>query len=57
MPVTPETQNTLNDFDAGGYKYGFTSDIKTDVLPVGLNEETIKFIFGWWQIGSINRYE
>ncbi len=28
----------------GEYKYGFTSDIPTDKIPVGLTEETVRFI-------------
>ena len=26
------------------YKYGFTTDVETDVVPAGLNEDTIRFI-------------
>ncbi|MDE5953247.1 MAG: Fe-S cluster assembly protein SufB, partial [Duncaniella sp.] len=26
------------------YKYGFTSDIDTDIIPVGLNEEVVRLI-------------
>ena len=26
------------------YKYGFTSDIDTDIVPPGLNEDVIRFI-------------
>jgi Fe-S cluster assembly protein SufB len=34
----------LEEFVQGEYKYGFTSDIDSDVLPPGLTEETIHFI-------------
>jgi Fe-S cluster assembly protein SufB len=34
----------LEEFVQGEYKYGFTSDIESDVLPPGLTEETIHFI-------------
>jgi len=34
----------LEDLALGEYKYGFTSDIDSDVLPPGLTEETIHFI-------------
>ena len=26
------------------YKYGFTTDIETEVIPVGLNEEVVRMI-------------
>ena len=26
------------------YKYGFTTDVETDIIPVGLNEEVIRLI-------------
>ena len=26
------------------YKYGFTTDIETDVIPIGLNEEVVRII-------------
>ncbi|MDE5720030.1 MAG: Fe-S cluster assembly protein SufB, partial [Paramuribaculum sp.] len=28
----------------GEYKYGFTTDIDTDILPPGLSEDTIRYI-------------
>jgi Fe-S cluster assembly protein SufB len=34
----------LEELTASEYKYGFTSDIDSDVLPPGLTEETIHFI-------------
>ncbi len=34
----------LEEFVQGEYKYGFTSDIDSDILPPGLNEETVRFI-------------
>src|SRR5579863_3332672 len=34
----------LEELTASEYKYGFTSDIDSDVLPPGLTEETIRFI-------------
>lgn len=35
---------TLEDYTTSDYKYGFTSDIDTDVIPKGLNEDTIRLI-------------
>ncbi len=37
--------NQNNDIlDQGEYKYGFTTDIPTDMIPKGLSEETVRFI-------------
>ncbi len=38
------TDEVLRDATKGEYKYGFTSDIDTDVVPPGLNEEVIRYI-------------
>ena len=35
---------TLEDYTRSDYKYGFTSDIDTELIPKGLNEETIRLI-------------
>jgi len=29
---------------SGEYKYGFTSDIDTDIIPAGLNEDVVRRI-------------
>ena len=34
----------IQDATSGEYKYGFVSDIDTDILPTGLTEDTIRFI-------------
>ena len=34
----------LNDIESNEYKYGFSSDIETDVIPRGLNEDVIRLI-------------
>lgn len=34
----------LDDVTRGDYKYGFVSDIDSDTLPIGLNEDVIRFI-------------
>lgn len=34
----------LNDFTSGEYKYGFYTDIETDKIPRGLNEDIIRLI-------------
>ncbi len=39
-----ESGNIIDDVTSGEYKYGFTTDIDTDILPKGLNEQTVRFI-------------
>ena len=34
----------LDDVTAADYKYGFTTDIDTDVIPRGLNEDVVRLI-------------
>ena len=34
----------LDEITTSEYKYGFTTDIETDAIPAGLNEDTIRFI-------------
>lgn len=36
--------NVLDDVTRGDYKYGFTSDIDTEIIPRGLTEDTVRFI-------------
>lgn len=36
--------NIISNVTSGEYKYGFTSDIDTDIIPKGLTEETVKYI-------------
>jgi Fe-S cluster assembly protein SufB len=45
-PAAAETtqDQLLNELTQGEYKYGFTSDIDTEVIPVGLSEEIIRLI-------------
>lgn len=38
------TDDVLREATGSEYKYGFTSDIDTDIVPPGLNEEVIRFI-------------
>jgi Fe-S cluster assembly protein SufB len=35
---------TLEDYTKSDYKYGFTSNIETELIPKGLNEDTIRLI-------------
>ena len=34
----------LDDVTSGDYKYGFVTDIETEVIPVGLNEDVVRLI-------------
>jgi Fe-S cluster assembly protein SufB len=39
-----EQDKLLNDVTSGEYKYGFFSDIDTDLIPKGLNEDVVRLI-------------
>jgi len=43
MPAALETIDTVAKL-GGEYKYGFVTDIESDVLPKGLNEDVVRFI-------------
>ena len=44
-PVTPEKNNDIiNDVTSGEFKYGFVTDIDTDIIPQGLNEDVVRLI-------------
>ncbi len=42
--INNETDDTLRDATSGEYKYGFTSDIDTNIIPRGLNEDVVRLI-------------
>jgi len=37
-------EDILHEVTSTDYKYGFTTDIETDIIPVGLNEEVVRLI-------------
>ena len=39
-----DSMKVLEDHTQSEYKYGFTSDIETDVIPKGLNEDVVRLI-------------
>lgn len=39
-----DTKNVLDEVTSGDYKYGFVTDIDTDIIHRGLDEETIRII-------------
>ncbi|MFQ5618322.1 MAG: Fe-S cluster assembly protein SufB [Rhodospirillales bacterium] len=44
MAVGSDTAKTIESATGGDYKYGFVTDIDTDMAPRGLNEDTVRFI-------------
>jgi Fe-S cluster assembly protein SufB len=57
---------TLEDYTKSDYKYGFTSNIETELIPKGLNEDTIRLISSkkeepqWmldWRLGAFRHWE
>jgi Fe-S cluster assembly protein SufB len=44
MPAVQETIAQVAEIDVDKYKYGFTSDIESDLAPKGLDESTVRFI-------------
>ncbi len=44
MAATADTVRQVEDVTGGAYKYGFVTDIESDVAPLGLDESTIRFI-------------
>ncbi|MBR5331737.1 MAG: Fe-S cluster assembly protein SufB [Muribaculaceae bacterium] len=44
-PTRPETNDDIiNDVTSGEYKYGFVSNIDTEIIPQGLNEDVVRLI-------------
>ncbi len=44
VPGEASDSSLLDDVTRGEYKYGFTTDIDTEILPSGLNEDVVRFI-------------
>ena len=44
MPAVQETIEQVRAIDVDQYKYGFTTDIESDLAPKGLNEDIVRFI-------------
>ena len=40
----PHMDSVIQDITSQEYKYGFTTDVETDIIPVGLNEDVIRLI-------------
>jgi Fe-S cluster assembly protein SufB len=44
MPAVQETIEQVRALDVDKYKYGFTTNIESDLAPKGLNEDIVRFI-------------
>src|ERR1700755_3112818 len=44
MPAVQETIARVRALDVDKYKYGFTTDIESDLAPKGLSEDIVRFI-------------
>ncbi|MBB6305938.1 Fe-S cluster assembly protein SufB [Xanthobacter tagetidis] len=44
MPAVQETVERVRAIDVDQYKYGFTTDIESELAPKGLDESTVRFI-------------
>ena len=43
-PVQKSSDELINDVTSGEYKYGFVTNIDTDIIPQGLNEDVVRLI-------------
>lgn len=44
MKEENSSEAVLKDITSGEYKYGFTTDVETEVIPTGLNEDVVRLI-------------
>ncbi len=44
MAAVQETIDQVRQIDVDQYKYGFSTEIESDKAPIGLNEDTVRFI-------------
>jgi len=44
MGKEKENKDILEEVTSGDYKYGFVTDIENELAPMGLNEDTVRFI-------------
>ena len=43
-PIKKSSDELINDVTSGEYKYGFVTNIDTDIIPQGLNEDVVRLI-------------
>ena len=65
MPAVQETVEQVRRIDVDQYKYGFETNIESEKAPIGLSEDTIRFISAkknepeWmleWRLGAYRRW-
>ena len=44
MPAVQETVDQVRQIDVDQYKYGFVTDIESEKAPIGLSEDTVRYI-------------
>ena len=44
MPATAETADQVQSIEGEKYKYGFITEIESDMAPKGLSEDIVRFI-------------
>ena len=44
MPAVQETVDRVRQIDVDQYKYGFVTDVESEKAPIGLSEDTVRFI-------------
>src|SRR5476649_769515 len=44
MPAVQETVEQVRRIDVDQYKYGFVTDIESEKAPIGLSEDTVRYI-------------
>ncbi|MCA3632203.1 MAG: Fe-S cluster assembly protein SufB [Methylobacterium sp.] len=66
MPAVKETVETVRKIDVDQYKYGFVTDIESELAPKGLDEDTVRFISAkknepaWlleWRLDAFRRWQ
>jgi Fe-S cluster assembly protein SufB len=66
MPAVKETVEQVKSIDVSEYKYGFVTDIESDLAPKGLNEDIVRFISAkkgepeWmlaWRLDAFQRWK
>ncbi|MEO3387381.1 Fe-S cluster assembly protein SufB [Mesorhizobium sp. CAU 1741] len=66
MPAVQETIEQVRKIDVDQYKYGFETEIETELAPKGLNDDIIRFISqkkdepDWmleWRLGAYRRWQ
>jgi Fe-S cluster assembly protein SufB len=65
MPAVQETVEQVRLIDVDQYKYGFVTDIESEKAPIGLSEDTVRYISakknepGWmlnWRLEAFRRW-